>query len=48
MHLVHWNCEKYGSIDEAVDKPDGLAVLGIFLEVRGSDGRRLTITGSSN
>jgi len=33
MHLVHWNAEKYSSIDEAVDKPDGLAVLGVFMEV---------------
>lgn len=32
LHLVHWNCEKYSSFAEAVDKPDGLAVLGIFIK----------------
>jgi len=32
LHLVHYNT-KYGSFSEAVDKPDGLAVLGIFLKV---------------
>jgi carbonic anhydrase len=34
MHLVHWNSEKYASIDDAVVQPDGVAVLGIFLEVK--------------
>lgn len=33
IHLVHWNCDKYSSFDEAVDKEDGLAVLGIFFQV---------------
>jgi len=33
IHLVHWNCDKYSSFDEAVDKEDGLAVLGIFFKV---------------
>jgi len=37
MHIVHWNCGKYASIDDAVDKPDGLAVLGIFLDVGEAD-----------
>lgn len=32
IHLVHWN-EKYGSFDDAVDKEDGLAVLGVFFQV---------------
>lgn len=32
LHLVHWNT-KYGSFGEAVDKGDGLAVIGIFLQV---------------
>lgn len=32
LHLVHYNTA-YGSFAEAVDKPDGLAVLGIFLQV---------------
>ncbi|XP_052397857.1 carbonic anhydrase 2 [Carassius gibelio] len=31
LHLVHWNT-KYPSIAEAVTKPDGLAVVGVFLE----------------
>ncbi len=32
LHLVHYNTA-YGSFGEAVDKPDGLGVLGIFLQV---------------
>lgn len=32
LHLVHWNSVKYQSFGEAVSAPDGLAVLGIFLE----------------
>ncbi|XP_052286836.1 carbonic anhydrase 2-like [Dreissena polymorpha] len=31
LHLVHWNT-KYGSIAEAIDKSDGLAVLGVMIE----------------
>lgn len=31
LHLVHWNT-KYGGFAEAVDKPDGLAVLGIMIK----------------
>ena len=31
LHLVHYNTG-YGSFEEAADKPDGLAVLGIFLQ----------------
>lgn len=34
LHLVHWNAVKYRSFGEAATVPDGLAVLGIFLEVR--------------
>ncbi|XP_026774569.1 carbonic anhydrase 12 isoform X4 [Pangasianodon hypophthalmus] len=33
MHLVHFNSAKYPNISVAVDKSDGLAVLGIFIEV---------------
>ncbi|TRZ04093.1 hypothetical protein DNTS_029856 [Danionella cerebrum] len=33
LHLVHWNAIKYKSFGEAAAAPDGLAVLGIFLEV---------------
>ncbi|XP_023342769.1 carbonic anhydrase [Eurytemora carolleeae] len=32
LHLVHYN-SKYGSFGEAADKPDGLAVLGVFIKV---------------
>ncbi len=35
LHFVHYNT-KYGSLGEAVDKPDGLAVLGIMGVVGGS------------
>lgn len=33
LHLVHWNRSKYDSPNVAAGEPDGLAVLGIFLEV---------------
>lgn len=33
LHLVHWDKSKYGSFAEAAGKPDGLAVLGVFLKV---------------
>lgn len=33
LHLVHWNTTKYPSFGEAAAHPDGLAVLGVFLEV---------------
>lgn len=32
LHLVHWNT-KYGDFGKAVQQPDGLAVLGIFLKI---------------
>ncbi|XP_017571488.1 carbonic anhydrase 2 [Pygocentrus nattereri] len=32
LHLVHWNTA-YPSFGEAVDKSDGLAVIGVFLEI---------------
>ncbi|KPP59648.1 carbonic anhydrase-like, partial [Scleropages formosus] len=32
LHLVHWNT-KYPSFSDAATKPDGLAVLGVFLKV---------------
>ena len=34
LHLVHYNT-KYGDLGNAVDKPDGLAVLGMFIKVAG-------------
>uniref|UniRef100_A0A3B1K0Y3 Carbonic anhydrase n=1 Tax=Astyanax mexicanus TaxID=7994 RepID=A0A3B1K0Y3_ASTMX len=33
MHVVHFNSGKYPNISMAVDKSDGLAVLGVFIEV---------------
>lgn len=32
LHLVHWNT-KYASFGEAASQPDGLAVVGVFLQV---------------
>ena len=32
VHLVHYNTA-YSDLDEAADKPDGLAVLGIMFRV---------------
>ncbi|KAG9341362.1 hypothetical protein JZ751_019468, partial [Albula glossodonta] len=32
LHLVHWNASKHQTFGEAAVAPDGLAVLGIFLE----------------
>ncbi|XP_043957255.1 carbonic anhydrase 7 [Gambusia affinis] len=40
LHLVHWNAAKYKTFEEAATAPDGLAVLGIFLEL-GDDHRWL-------
>uniref|UniRef100_U3IZ35 Carbonic anhydrase n=1 Tax=Anas platyrhynchos platyrhynchos TaxID=8840 RepID=U3IZ35_ANAPP len=34
LHLVHWNARKYATFGEAAAAPDGLAVVGVFLEVR--------------
>ncbi|NXS99244.1 CAH12 anhydrase, partial [Jacana jacana] len=33
LHIVHYNSEKYPDITAAMDKPDGLAVLAILLEI---------------
>lgn len=35
LHLVHWNQTKYPTFSEAAKHPDGLAVLGVFLKVKG-------------
>ncbi|XP_077399956.1 carbonic anhydrase 6 [Vanacampus margaritifer] len=32
LHVVHYNSDKYKSFTEAVDKPDGLAVLAFFYD----------------
>jgi len=33
IHLVHYNCDKYSSFEDALDHEDGLAVLGILVQV---------------
>ncbi|XP_064640381.1 carbonic anhydrase 2-like [Lineus longissimus] len=33
LHLVHYNSTKYKTAAEALDKPDGLAVIGVFIKV---------------
>lgn len=33
VHLVHYN-DKYGSLEEAFDRPDGLLVIAVFFQVR--------------
>ncbi|MGH0150165.1 UNVERIFIED_CONTAM: hypothetical protein FKN15_022363 [Acipenser sinensis] len=33
MHVVHFNSDKYSNLSTAVDKADGLAVLGVFIDV---------------
>ncbi|XP_045437536.1 carbonic anhydrase 13 isoform X2 [Pipistrellus kuhlii] len=33
LHVVHWNADKYPSFVEAAHAPDGLAVLGVFLQI---------------
>ncbi|XP_015265591.1 PREDICTED: carbonic anhydrase 14 isoform X1 [Gekko japonicus] len=37
VHIVHFNSEKYANLSEAKNQADGLAVLGIFLEVGDSE-----------
>uniref|UniRef100_UPI00358FCC56 carbonic anhydrase 13-like isoform X2 n=1 Tax=Myxine glutinosa TaxID=7769 RepID=UPI00358FCC56 len=33
LHMVHWNSSKYSSVHQAVAQPDGLAVIGVFMQV---------------
>ncbi|KAH0619681.1 hypothetical protein JD844_000574 [Phrynosoma platyrhinos] len=33
LHLVHWNCCKYESFEEALMEDNGLAVIGVFLKL---------------
>ncbi|XP_071392371.1 carbonic anhydrase 12 isoform X2 [Centroberyx affinis] len=33
MHVVHYNSDKYPNLSTAIDKSDGLAVLGVLIEV---------------
>ncbi|KAJ8277583.1 hypothetical protein GJAV_G00077030 [Gymnothorax javanicus] len=36
LHLVHWNT-KYPSFGDAASQPDGLAVVGVFLQIGGAN-----------
>ncbi|XP_018536449.1 carbonic anhydrase 12 isoform X1 [Lates calcarifer] len=33
MHVVHFNSDKYPNMSSAIDKSDGLAVLGVLIEI---------------
>lgn len=33
LHIVHYNADVYYSLSKAVDKSDGIAVLGVLIEV---------------
>ncbi|KAM4705400.1 carbonic anhydrase 1-like [Rhinophrynus dorsalis] len=33
LHIVHWNSQRYPNFADAVQHPDGLAVLGVFLKI---------------
>lgn len=33
MHIVHFNSDKYANVSMAADKSDGLAVLGVLIEI---------------
>ncbi|NWT43278.1 CAH1 anhydrase, partial [Chroicocephalus maculipennis] len=33
LHFIHWNADKYSNAAEASDKPDGLAIVTVFLKV---------------
>lgn len=35
LHIVHYDSDSYGSLSEAAQRPQGLAVLGILIEVSG-------------
>lgn len=39
LHLIHWNSTLFGSIDEAVGKPHGIAIIALFVQVNGPAGR---------
>ncbi|KAM6349603.1 carbonic anhydrase 1-like [Podargus strigoides] len=32
LHFIHWNADKYSNVAEAFDKPDGLAIVTVFLK----------------
>ncbi|XP_008570349.1 PREDICTED: carbonic anhydrase-related protein [Galeopterus variegatus] len=33
LHLIHWNSTLFGSIDEAVGKPQGIAIIALFVQI---------------
>lgn len=35
LHIVHYDSDSYESLSEAAQRPQGLAVLGILIEVSG-------------
>lgn len=35
LHIVHYDSDSYKSVSEAMKSPQGLAVLGILIEVSG-------------
>ncbi|CAJ0939045.1 unnamed protein product [Ranitomeya imitator] len=37
LHIVHYNSDKFPNINEAKDKPNGLAVLGVLIETGSED-----------
>ncbi|XP_040189686.1 carbonic anhydrase 14 [Rana temporaria] len=37
LHIVHYNADRFADINEAKDKPNGLAVLGILITTGSSD-----------
>lgn len=41
LHLVHLNRLKYRSVEEALNYPDGLCVLGVFLQSENADHKEL-------
>ncbi|XP_006028187.1 carbonic anhydrase 7 [Alligator sinensis] len=44
LHLVHWNARKYATFGEAAAAPDGLAVVGVFLETGEEHGHMNRLT----
>ncbi|KAM3860843.1 carbonic anhydrase 1-like [Diretmus argenteus] len=42
LHLVHWNT-KYPSFGEAAPQPDGLAVVGVFLQIGAENDKLQTV-----
>ena len=33
LHLIHWNSTKYSSLEDALGKPDGIAIIALFIQV---------------